>query len=121
MYYSKFRPNLATIPHPLNTLLQSSKDWSWTAECIHAFQQAKDCTTPAQILTHYDPTLPINPATDASAYGVSTVVSHVLPDGTKGPIAITSCTLNSRERNYAQLEKEAMLFGVWPAAVWSGS
>ena len=113
-YYGKFIPNLATILQPLNSLLQAGKKWSWSGECARAFQEAKSQITSAQVLTHYDPALPIKLASDASAYGVGAVISHVMPDGTERPIAFASRTLHASERNYAQLEKEALslVFGV---------
>ena len=113
-YYGKFIPNLATILHPLNTLLQADKKWDWSDECARAFQMAKDQLTSTQVLTHYDPALPINLAADASAYGVGAVISHVFPDGAERPIAFASRTLSPPEKNYAQLEKEALslMFGV---------
>ena len=113
-YYGKFIPNLATLIHPLNSLLQHAKPWAWTKECSQAFQQAKEALSSSSVLVHYDPTLPISLAGDASAYGIGAVISHILPDGSEKPIAFASRSLTSSERNYALLEKEALslIFGV---------
>ena len=109
-YYGKFIRNLSSILHPLNQLLQVQQKWDWTEECSQAFKRAKDQLTSSEVLIHYDPKLPINLATDASAYGIGAVISHVLPDGTEKPISFASRTLTASEKNYAQLEKEALSF-----------
>ena len=113
-YYGKFMPNLAIVLHPLNALLQTDREWTWSKECDKAFKCAIEQLTSGTVLTHYDSTLPISLAADASAYGVGAVISHVFPDGSERPIAFASRTLTSSERNYAQLEKEALslVFGV---------
>ena len=68
----------------------------------------------AKVLVHYNPTLPIRLAGDASAYGMETVISHVYPDGSERPIAYASRTFSASEKNYAQVEKEALslTFGI---------
>ena len=113
-YYGKFLPNLSSVVHPLNSLLQKSKQWKWSKACAQAFQHAKEALSSASVLAHYDPTLPLTLAGDASAYGIGAVISHVLPDGSEKPIAFASCSLSSSERNYAQIEKEALslIFGI---------
>ena len=107
-YHGKFILNLSTLLQPLNALLQAGTKWSWSTKCEKAFQEAKKQIASAKVLTHYDPTLPIKLAADASAYGVGAVISHRMPDGTERPIAFASHTLTKSEKNYAQLEKEAL-------------
>ena len=113
-YYGKFIRNLSSIIHPLNGLLHANQKWKWTDECTQAFEEAKRQLVSAHVLTHYDPTLPINLAADASAYGIGAVISHVLSDGSEKPISFASRTLTAAEKNYSQLEKEAisLIFGV---------
>ena len=107
-YYCKFVPNLASILYPLNQLLQKNHKWSWTPDCVKAFQAAKEGLISSQVLVHYDPNLPIKVAADASAYGLGAVISHVLPDQSERPIAFASRSLTKSERNYSQLDKEAL-------------
>ena len=107
-YYGKFLPNLATLLHPLNALLKTGSKWLWSAECSDAFKAAK------RLLAHYNPSLPIRLAGDASAYGIGAVISHVFEDGSERPVAFTSRTLSPTERNYPQIEKEALslIYGI---------
>uniref|UniRef100_H3AEI6 ribonuclease H n=1 Tax=Latimeria chalumnae TaxID=7897 RepID=H3AEI6_LATCH len=114
-YYSKFIPNLVTVLQPLNTLLCKEKRWHWTKDCTHAFKQAKALLVSSDVLTHYDPSLLIKLACDASPYGVGAVISHTMPNGDERPIAFASRTLSKAEQNYAQIERDALgiVFGVW--------
>ena len=60
------------------------------------------------MLAHYNPKYPLRLAADASSYGLGAVISHVFPSGVERPIAYASRTLTASERNYSQLEKEAL-------------
>ena len=113
-YYAKFISNLSSSLHPLHALLKVGQSWKWTGDCEEAFQLAKLSLIAAPVLAHYDPSIPLVVATDASAYGVGAVLSHRYPDGSERPIAYASRTLSSSEHNYAQVEKEALslVFGV---------
>ena len=113
-YYGKFVPHLATLVQPLNELLQKDTPWVWAKACEDAFRQTKRALASTKVLVHYNPALPLRLAADASAYGVGAVISHIMPSGEERLVAFASRTLSKSERNYAQLEKEALalVFGV---------
>ena len=95
-------------------MLQIKRKWEWISDCSDAFQQAKEKLVSADVLTHYRLDLPLHMAADTSAYGNGAVISHILPDGSKKPISFASCTLSLSEKNYSQLEKEALsLTYIW--------
>ena len=113
-YYGKFISNLSTVIHPLNQLLSHKVEWEWTVQCQEAFIRAKELLASSEVLAHYDLKLPITLATDASAYGIGAVISHQMQDGEERPTAFASCTLSSAEKNYSQVEREALsiVYGV---------
>ena len=73
---------------PLNDLLKKDKKWKWTA-----FEKIKTTLTSEQFLTHFDPKLNIIVASDASSYRIGAWILHLMPDGSKEPIAHASRTL----------------------------
>ena len=99
-YYGRFIAKLSSLIHPLNKL---GVAWKWSRACKEAFTTAKKEIVASNVLMHYDPQLPIQLAADASAYGVGTVISHIMSDGSERPIAFASRTLAPSERNYAQV------------------
>lgn len=111
-YYRRFIPNLATIMAPLNAL-KGNKEFIWDDSCKTAFKAVKDVLSSAKVLVHYDPKKQISLATDASPYGVSAIISHT-DNNADRPIAYASRSLTSAEKNYSQLEREALaiIFGI---------
>ena len=106
-----FGPNLSSLIHPLHKLLCKNAAWKWSRSSESAFNRA---LLSSNALVHYNPSLPLKLAGDASTYGVGAVISHVMEDGSERAIAFASRTLSPSEQNYAQLEKEALslVFGV---------
>ena len=111
-YYHRFLPDLSTLLHPLHQLLKKDQHWAWTSECEAAFQEVKQLISSDMVLTHYDPQKPLRIASDASSYGLGSVLSHVMEDGSERPIAFASRSLTQSERNYSQIDKEALAL-VW--------
>ena len=114
IYYGKFIPNAATILAPLNNLLCKDADWKWSSKFQETFDLAKKTLVSSEVLVHYNPTLPICLAGDASAYGVGAVITHMLADESEHLVAFASRALTSSESNYVQVRKEALslIFGV---------
>ena len=113
-YYHSFLPGLATTLAPLHRLLQKNVQWEWTKDCQEAFEAYKEGLTSDSLLVHYDLNRELRLACDASSYGLGAVLSHVMDDGQERPVAYASRTPSSSERNYAQIEREALsiIYGV---------
>ena len=113
-YYSKFLPDLSSSLEPLHVLLRNAQKWYWSSEQQLAFEKAKLLLLDAPVLCHYDPCKPLVVHVDASPYGLGAVLSHLDSDGCDHPIAFASRKLSSAERNYSQLDKEALavVYGV---------
>ena len=113
-YYSRFLPELATTLAPLHQLLKKDVQWRWTGVEQRAYEKCKAGLSSDALLIHYDAKRDLRLACDASSYGLGAVISHVMDDGQKRPITFASRTLSASEKNYAQVEKEALslVFGV---------
>ncbi|XP_062516177.1 uncharacterized protein K02A2.6-like [Corticium candelabrum] len=113
-YYARFLPSLAEVCHPLNDSMKKDVAWKWSKACEEAFQKLKELLTSTKVLCHYDVKMPLTLACDASSHGIGAVISHILPNREERPIAYASRTLSKFEKNYAQIEKEALaiVFGV---------
>ncbi|XP_060110918.1 uncharacterized protein K02A2.6-like, partial [Heteronotia binoei] len=107
-FYHSFLPHKAAVAEPLHRLLDKQAPWVWGKRQAAAFQAVKDLLVSNAVLHHYDENLPLILACDASPYGVGAVLGHQLPDGREVPVAYYSRTLSPAERNYAQIDKEAL-------------
>ena len=112
-YYGKFLPDLSSVLAPLYKLLKKDVKWSWEAMQKTSFEEVKSLLTSDSVLVHYDPTVELVLACDASLYGVGAVLSHRFSDIEEKPIIFALRSLGAAERKYSQLEKGlAIVFGV---------
>ena len=114
-FYAKFLPtNLATISSPLYRLTKKSVTWKWEDEQQKAFSKLKDLLSSENVLVHFDEKIPVGMACDASCTGIGAVLFHRYSDGTERPIANASKILTETQRNYSQIQKEALaiIFGL---------
>ena len=113
-YNAKFLPSLSHVLHPLNSLLRKNVQWKWSEEEQKSFEAAKSLVSNRQILAHYDMLKPLKLYCDASPKGVGACLAHVMPNGIEQPVAYASRSLREAEKNYAQIEREALsiVFGV---------
>lgn len=112
-YYNRFVPSKSKIFQPLFRLLQQDVPFQWTGDCQKAMDEVKRALTTAPALTYYDVSRPLRLACDGSQKGLGAVLSHVNADGTEVPIMHISRSLKKAERNYSQVENEAL------AVVWA--
>ncbi|XP_065224383.1 uncharacterized protein K02A2.6-like [Planococcus citri] len=106
-YYQRFIKNSSHILYPLNQLRRKNAKFEWTPECEKSFNKIKQIITSDEVLTPYNRELPLYLATDASPYGISAVLSHRI-NGDERPIAYASRSLTKAEKNYSQLDREAL-------------
>ena len=113
-HYGKFIQFLSDLSAPLNRLLRKDTPWRWSRECQRSFQEIKEALISTKVLAHYDSKLQIGLARDASAVGVGAVLFHRYDDGTERPVAYASKSLTPAEKNYSQIEREALsiIYGV---------
>ncbi|XP_017479034.1 PREDICTED: uncharacterized protein K02A2.6-like [Rhagoletis zephyria] len=112
-FYNAFLPMKSSLAENLHRLLDKDSKWSWTKEQQRSFEKLKALINSDSLLVHYDVTKPLVLSCDASPYGLGAVLVH-RSEGIERPIAFASRTLGVHERNYAQIDREALaiIFGV---------
>lgn len=98
---------MAAVLQPLHELLRKNARWQWGARQDNAFRTAKRLLEEAKFLAHYGPSKPLILETGVSSCGAGAVLYHKV-SGQDRPIGFRSRTLSPAERNYAQIEREAL-------------
>uniref|UniRef100_A0A5S6QL91 RT_RNaseH_2 domain-containing protein n=1 Tax=Trichuris muris TaxID=70415 RepID=A0A5S6QL91_TRIMR len=107
-FYDRFLPNRANVLEPLYRLLKQHARWNWSEDADRAFREAKALLSSSSCLTLYDSRRPLVVTCDASSIGIGAVLAHVNADGDEQPVYFASRTLHQAERNYAQIDREAL-------------
>lgn len=106
-WYRRFIPQFSSIIAPLTTLLKKNSKFEWTEICEVAFSTIKDCLVSAPILSCPDFTVPFTIQTDASAFGISGVLTQNI-DNEERVICYISRSLTKSERNFSVTERECL-------------
>jgi hypothetical protein len=117
-YYRYFIPNYSRIARPLLDLTKKSVAWDWGPKQFQAFEELKTRMCKSPVLTQPNFNKRFYLQTDASAYGVGTVLSQEGGNTTPSlrkrtkptlrPIAYYSATFTPTERNYDIYERELL-------------
>ena len=97
-YYHNLLCNLSTLLAPLHEMTRQNTKWKWGPTQQKAFDESKALLVSSDVLVHSNPELPIILSNDASPYGIGSVLSHMLPDGSDKPIAYASRSLSLHSR-----------------------
>ena len=113
-FLRRFVPHFAEIMAPLYALLKKDVRWKWTDVEEKAFDIMKDKISDQTILQHYSLHNKLILQTDASPIGIGAVLLQPAEDGKLLPVSHASRILQPAERNYSQLDREALavIFGV---------
>lgn len=107
-YLSEYIPQFAMLVRPLWQTVKSSP-FEWTREADEAFQKTKDvianCTTTLGFFKDNADTILY---TDASPYALGAVLVQEESGKPRRMICFASKTLTSAERNYEQVQREAL-------------
>ena len=108
-YMSRFIPDLAGTLEPIRALTRKDVPFVWSKECENAFDTLKRNLSESACLAYYDLSKELVIQVDSSKHGLG---AALLQDGR--PIEYASRALTPSERNWAQIEKEALavLYGL---------
>lgn len=112
-FVGKYIPNKSQILKPISELLSAKSQWYWGNKQQAAFEQLKQLLTSTPQLAFYDLSRPTMISADSSQSGLGGVLLQQQPDKTWKPISYISRTLTESEKNYSNIEREAL------AVTWS--
>jgi len=106
-YYGRFVPNIAKKLFPLTQLLKKGNKWEWSKDHEAAFKNIQKILQSEPVLAPYDVTKEVSLICDASSIAIGATLEQ---DG--HPVIYISKKLSEAEKNYAQIDREALAI-VW--------
>ncbi|GBG60106.1 hypothetical protein CBR_g3350 [Chara braunii] len=104
-YYRTFVKNYSIVAAPFTDLTPIDTPWEWTDKCEAAFRHLKHALTHYEVLKLPDPDKPFIVTTDASQYGIGTVLAQ--REGPKlRPVEYMSKKMPSQKLAKSTYEKE---------------
>lgn len=107
-FFQDYIPNLAEIAGPLFDLTKKNAEWNWNEEHQSIVRVVQYHLTSAPLLRFYDPKLPTEIHTDASAYAIGGWLGQKHSDNVIYPVAYWSRRMIPAERNYPVHEQELL-------------
>ncbi|GBG72367.1 hypothetical protein CBR_g11945 [Chara braunii] len=95
-YYRKFLRNFSTIAAPVRRLIKKEAIWQWDKDYMSVLKRLKRALIEYPVLKVADPSLPFVVTTDASQYGIGTVLQQDDDNGYR-PVEFMSARMSSEK------------------------
>ena len=106
-YYRTLVPKYAELAEPLHELTRKHVKWKFGPEQLAAFQALKDALVSSDVMMHPNTQRPYILYVDASNYSIGAILVQEDENGVERPIQYISHQLNSTQRKWACIEREA--------------
>ena len=106
-YYRQCIPGYAQLSRPLQDLTSPKASFKWEDEQQRAFEQLKATLTSDQVMAYPRIGEPYRLYTDACDYAVGAILTQTDEHGLERPVHYVSHQLDSCQRRWATIEKEA--------------
>ena len=106
-FYHRFIQNFSLKFKPLYDLLKKDVKFLWNKNHETCFKIVKSLFKSNIVLRSFDPKRLTAIESDASSYGIGATLMQKYEDGYY-PVQFVSRSLNSAEKNYSQIEREAL-------------
>ena len=97
-FCASFILQFSTLGKPLYDLTKKDQPFVWSQQCQNAFDTIKSLLVSDVLVMHYNPALPMVIYTDASPYGIGSVLYHTVKCNGKyfdRPVTFVSSSLTS--------------------------